>query len=201
LPKKRCKYWPSCTNTDCPFVHPTTMCPDFPKCPKTAQECLYIHPAITRAPPTSSVPCKFGEACTNLQCTFVHLATSQIKCKYYPNCTNTDCPFLHPPQQEFGALLSETPTVQKVPVPCRDGDACTRENCHFIHPRESTELPKVPCKFGNYCTRADCAYYHPYRNRKLVLNGHKSDRTFATTDVQERIHTTTIDLLDDAMEE
>jgi len=51
--KVRCRFYPSCTNAECPFHHPTEDCKFFPKC-TNGERCIYIHP-----------DCKFGAKCTN----------------------------------------------------------------------------------------------------------------------------------------
>lgn len=52
--KIRCRHFPNCTNTECPFIHPTEDCKFFPAC-TNGDRCIYIHP---------EVECKFGAQCT-----------------------------------------------------------------------------------------------------------------------------------------
>ena len=58
----RCRFFPACTNSSCPFVHPTKLCASFPHC-TAGEACLDLHPAL---------PCRYGEACTNPACSFTH---------------------------------------------------------------------------------------------------------------------------------
>jgi hypothetical protein len=58
--KERCKYYPSCVNTNCAFYHPTLPCKMFPAC-KYGDTCAYIHPR-----------CKFDLSCTRTDCNFSH---------------------------------------------------------------------------------------------------------------------------------
>lgn len=58
----RCRFFPNCNNTDCPFVHPTEQCKYFPACSNGAK-CLFLHPEID---------CKFGVSCTRQNCNYKH---------------------------------------------------------------------------------------------------------------------------------
>eukprot|EP00033_Pygsuia_biforma_P000462 GCRY01000548.1.p1 GENE.GCRY01000548.1~~GCRY01000548.1.p1 ORF type:complete len:376 (+),score=68.58 GCRY01000548.1:171-1298(+) len=134
----RCRFWPNCSNPDCPYVHPTRTCRLFPNCPH-GKNCLYIHPAIE---------CRFGAKCTNPKCNFIHphpvrlsqkalSGGSQVPCKFGANCIKRPhCPFSHPPA-------------------CRFGAKCTNKTCTFTHPRQTL------CKFGRNCSHPDtCPYKH-----------------------------------------
>lgn len=62
--RKRCAYWPQCTNEECSYIHPTENCPKFPKC-SFGESCFYLHP---------SIPCRFGLYCQRPGCSYVHPA-------------------------------------------------------------------------------------------------------------------------------
>jgi hypothetical protein len=65
----RCKFFPECKKEDCPYVHPTEACTHFPSC-WFKSECLKLHP-----------PCKYGDRCNNMQCTFEHAASHRRQMK------------------------------------------------------------------------------------------------------------------------
>ncbi|KAF1804901.1 CCCH-type zinc finger transcription factor [Mucor lusitanicus] len=168
--QERCKYWPNCKNGDnCTFVHPTTICPDFPNCPKKASECLGIHPEL-------------GQAALQ-----PHTAKLPYPCKFFPYCNNPVCPYIHPimpPQQAYfmQAQPSFPKVGQRVQIPCKNGDACTRPDCHFLHPKDAAYNNKteVICKFDGACTRPNCFYKHTKENNtqnKVFIN--KSENTNA----------------------
>ncbi|CAO3617358.1 unnamed protein product [Mucor fragilis] len=167
--QERCKYWPNCKNgDDCTFVHPTSICPDFPKCPKKASECLGIHPEISK--PVSQP----------------HTAKLPYPCKFFPYCNNPVCPYMHPimpPQQAYfmQAQPSFSKVGQRVQIPCKNGDACTRPDCHFLHPKDADyNKTEVICKFDGACTRPNCFYKHTKENNaqnKVLIN--KSENTNA----------------------
>lgn len=58
----RCRFFPNCSNADCPFVHPTEQCKYFPAC-TNGPKCIYLHPEID---------CKYGVACTRQNCNYKH---------------------------------------------------------------------------------------------------------------------------------
>lgn len=58
--KDRCKYYPSCSNVNCGFYHPTLSCKLFPNC-KFGDSCAYVHPR-----------CKFDISCARVDCNFSH---------------------------------------------------------------------------------------------------------------------------------
>ncbi|CAG9819601.1 unnamed protein product [Phaedon cochleariae] len=106
--KERCKYWPSCRQSDkCEFVHPSRTCETFPSC-KFGDKCIYLHPS-----------CKFGSSCTKRGCPYSHAGGSYSLaggpaplgklpvakpsvCKFFPKCININCPFFHPRMCRFG---------------------------------------------------------------------------------------------------
>ncbi|KAI8348030.1 hypothetical protein EDC96DRAFT_313110 [Choanephora cucurbitarum] len=180
--KERCKYWPACKNgKECPFFHPTKMCPDFPNCPKKASECTFIHPEtsqpVIQPPVMNKLP---------------------IPCKFFPYCNNPVCPYVHPivaPQQQAFFMQAQSSfTQQRVQVPCKNGDACTRPDCHFLHPKDPNPLAEVICKYDGACTRPNCFYKHTKENNaqsKVFANRQidTSSRQFSVPEdqVDERI--------------
>ena len=60
--KVKCRFFPNCSNKDCPFIHPTETCKYFPAC-TAGSKCIYLHP---------EVECKFGTGCTRANCNFKH---------------------------------------------------------------------------------------------------------------------------------
>lgn len=92
---------------------------DFPKCPKKAIECMFIHPEVSKPivmPQVKKLP---------------------VPCKFFPYCTNPLCPYMHPAVPQYmQAKPSFATTGQRVQIPCKNGDACTRPDCHFIHPKD-----------------------------------------------------------------
>ncbi|KAJ1949447.1 hypothetical protein EC988_004765 [Linderina pennispora] len=43
---KRCRFWPSCNNKNCKYVHPSQTCRMYPDC-SYSNHCIYIHPSDT----------------------------------------------------------------------------------------------------------------------------------------------------------
>ncbi|CAO3589756.1 unnamed protein product [Absidia cylindrospora] len=197
--QKRCKYWPTCDKgDDCVFVHPHTLCPDFPNCPKKATECLFIHPYTPKKPSHTATDSSLTE--------------KAIPCRYFPHCNNDQCPYFHPPAipsfyesppypayQPYQPPAQAAPTIKRIPVPCKNGEHCTRPGCHFLHPKDSNPA-EIICKFDGACTRPGCFYKHTAQsgpgfgtsyNKSLVVNQSsttvpaaptKSQRGFAIAD-------------------
>ncbi|KAI8055806.1 hypothetical protein BDF22DRAFT_672284 [Syncephalis plumigaleata] len=213
--KTRCSFWPQCAKgSECPYHHPSTLCPLFPNCPKPADQCLYIHPATDHGmtngntTSTSTIPCKFGSYCTNNKCPFAHSNASnslaETPCRYYPNCLNPACPYKHGDSastttSDIGEMLSapSTTVTRRVPIQCRDGAECKRPGCHFLHPGDESEnVASIPCKFAQNCTRPDCKFFHPFKNKSIRFQDgqpipessqHISERSFAINEASEHI--------------
>jgi len=66
---ENCKFFPNCTNPDCPYKHPN----------------IPVQTAL-------SIPCKFGVNCTRPNCIYNHEIA--IPCRYNP-CLNEHCMFKH----------------------------------------------------------------------------------------------------------
>ncbi|KAI8993350.1 hypothetical protein BDB01DRAFT_832177 [Pilobolus umbonatus] len=173
---ERCKYWPNCKNGDeCTYYHPSTVCPDFPNCPKPANECMFIHPethkpAAVISPSTSSLP---------------------VPCKYFPYCTNPTCPFYHPviqPPYYAQSKMGYHNISSRVVYPCRDGDKCTRPNCHFLHPNDPNPMTEIICKYDGACTRPNCYYKHTKPTNQYQASS-KNTRQFSVPEdeIVERI--------------
>ncbi|KAI8977456.1 hypothetical protein BDF20DRAFT_874976 [Mycotypha africana] len=185
--KERCKYWPTCKNGEnCPYFHPTRICPKFPNCPKPAAECTFIHPE-TDMPPQMAQPM---------------MAKIPVPCKFFPYCANPVCPYIHPifsPQNQQAAYFmqyqpNQPPTGHRVPILCRNGDACTRPGCRFSHPKDPNPVSEIICKFDGACTRPNCFYKHTKQNttshnKVLVNKPETSERQFSVPEdqVEERI--------------
>ncbi|CAO3686140.1 unnamed protein product [Rhizopus microsporus] len=175
---QRCKYWPTCKNgEDCPFFHPTTVCPDFPNCPNKPNECMFIHPETHKKPATMIQP-QFP-------------AKLPYPCKFFPYCNNPVCPYIHPiPQQAY--YMQSHSYGQRVPVPCKNGDDCTRPNCHFLHPKDPNPFAEIICKYDGACTRPNCLYKHTKENPKnkvLISKPDTTNRQFSVPEdqIEERI--------------
>ncbi|ORX49084.1 hypothetical protein DM01DRAFT_1338272 [Hesseltinella vesiculosa] len=182
---QRCKYWPTCSHgDDCTYIHPSSLCPDFPNCPNKTEECLYIHPAIRpnhrASQPTTSNP---------------NVTERATPCRYFPNCNNDLCPFFHPPvTPSFENEMPTNPGPKRLPIPCNYGDKCLRPGCHFLHPKDNDNPAEVVCKFDGACSRPNCFFKHVVQKkglpttfkRTLVLNQQappkKTDRQFAVAD-------------------
>ncbi|KAI8060308.1 hypothetical protein BC940DRAFT_337682 [Gongronella butleri] len=162
-PTRRCKYWPACNQGDqCTFAHPTTLCPDFPNCPKKDNECLFLHPAIRpghmpqlaqQYQQPQSVPREPNGT------------ERTIPCRFFPHCTNDNCPFFHPPVPAAPAV----PTGPKrIPIPCNFGDKCLRPDCYYLHPKDNDNPADVVCRFDGACSRPNCFYKHPIQGKKMM---------------------------------
>ncbi|GAA5804250.1 hypothetical protein HPULCUR_009737 [Helicostylum pulchrum] len=175
--KERCKYWPNCKNgEECIYFHPTTVCPDFPNCPKPAIECMFIHPEIAK----SVMPQQIKKLA--------------VPCKFFPYCSNPACPFVHPVVAQpyyMQPKPSFTAPGQRLQIPCKNADACTRPDCHFLHPKDPNPQADIVCKFDGACTRPNCFYKHTQINNpnKVFINSDLTNRSFsvAEDEVVERI--------------
>lgn len=127
----RCIFYPECTKTDCPFLHPTEPCKNFPNC-RFGQECHYIHPI-----------CKFGSACNKgLNCPFNHplsLKKSQFPtptpCLNGFSCKKPRCTYSHPLEAcIFGEQCRDISNCKYGHQPhCRNGVECNIPGCKFSH--------------------------------------------------------------------
>ncbi|KAI8881529.1 hypothetical protein K501DRAFT_222718 [Backusella circina FSU 941] len=172
--QQRCKYWPTCNNGDnCSYFHPNQICPDFPNCPNSSSECMFIHPETSKpmniAPQPVPQPTKFP-----------------IPCRFFPYCSNPVCPYIHPVQNPYfmqskPSYIPHNTSTQRMPVPCKNGDDCNRQDCHFLHPKDPNPYADVLCRFDGACTRPNCLYKHTQenaQNKTLTRN----ERTFSHPD-------------------
>ncbi|OMJ28269.1 Nuclear polyadenylated RNA-binding protein NAB2, partial [Smittium culicis] len=143
LKRTKCSSWPLCNlGNDCPYFHPTKICPNFPNCSLPSSECMYIHPSVDQKIPTVpgsfnltlnnksekqptalQVLCKFGVNCLNPNCQFAHPVEKSakpdssllnIRCKFYPNCMNTACPYQHPEKNSASLSGASNPAGDSV---------------------------------------------------------------------------------------
>ncbi|KAH8828390.1 hypothetical protein DL96DRAFT_1709682 [Flagelloscypha sp. PMI_526] len=143
-----CKFGVRCTNAHCRWSHPSPVatpesgvvlsnepcdngknCKD-KDCIKSHVSPAVLNPQASQQPPPashpstiaqqpSSVPCRFGAACTRQGCTFSHpakVATPTQPCRYGAGCTKATCQFQHPegrvlPNSFHRGLSSSTPMV------------------------------------------------------------------------------------------
>ncbi|KAM3583041.1 hypothetical protein VKS41_004796 [Umbelopsis sp. WA50703] len=115
--KAKCKFWPNCTNPQCPYTHP-----------------LGAPAPIVKRNPT---PCREGDNCTRPGCYFTHPrdgpAGTATLCRFGPMCQKyPNCPFQHPipPVQhrnkqlvlnkqhvsDRGFSVAEDEIVERIPV-------------------------------------------------------------------------------------
>ncbi|KAJ1782830.1 hypothetical protein LPJ62_005294, partial [Coemansia sp. RSA 2167] len=43
IAKRRCRFWPACSNRNCKYIHPQQECQAFPQC-SFGTNCIYVHP-------------------------------------------------------------------------------------------------------------------------------------------------------------
>ncbi|KAI9004417.1 hypothetical protein DFJ74DRAFT_693374 [Hyaloraphidium curvatum] len=164
----RCKFWPDCSKgAECPFHHPTELCPNLPGC-REGDRCLFIHPK-------AAAPCKFGAGCTNPRCTFSHPSPAlgkqqgsaanrrNIPCKFSP-CLNPRCPYLH-----AGARGAPQGFANKSLVLSSATGS-------------PTSVAEIPCKFEPFCTKPNCPYLH-----STVEPMRRADRAFAVAEAEETV--------------
>jgi len=127
LPQK-CIFYPNCTKSDCPYLHPEIPCTTFPNCPYGAN-CRYVHP-----------PCRFADRCTKPGCPYAHSPFAQVDCKNGFICPGKGvggvCKYKHPLLAcRFGIMclgkgkgcLFSHATV------CTYGANCKTPGCKFAH--------------------------------------------------------------------
>ncbi|KAJ3339197.1 hypothetical protein HDU93_008490 [Gonapodya sp. JEL0774] len=171
----RCSYWPQCKNgAQCRFWHPVELCPQWPNCPYSDSQCLYIHPAKSsiqrqNQPSVASVTAGTPGAKRG--------GAAYQPPRAFPNKTlNTTAN-----TGDLAASASSgAPVSGVIPSPtlqdCMYGANCARADCKFFHPSPSAiTLPRagvgrVPmtdprraarCKYFPACENPDCGFYHP----------------------------------------
>lgn len=141
----KCRFYPKCEKSDCPFFHPTTECPYFPKC-KFGRDCIYIHPM-----------CKFDANCTNIKCPYQH--TVQFKavpsvppCKFGAHCTNPHCTFKHPyGHKKRGSAVDKDAAKH---IPCKFDTKCTNLNCPYMHTNRQSDANGQPASANTQTVHA-----------------------------------------------
>ncbi|KAJ3724411.1 hypothetical protein FB446DRAFT_721782 [Lentinula raphanica] len=95
LSNEPCENGKDCKDKDCIKAHvsPAALKPLEHATPAPAP---YSHPHSY--PPSNSVPCRFGSACTRPNCSFTHPSRpNNTPCKFGAACTRANCQFQHPP--------------------------------------------------------------------------------------------------------
>jgi len=124
---QRCHFYPNCTKSDCPFLHPEIPCTTFPHCPYGAT-CRYIHPA-----------CKFADRCTKPGCPYTHSPFAKSDCKNGYSCAGKGlggtCQFKHPLLAcKFGiTCLNKANCLFSHATLCNYGALCKTPGCKFAH--------------------------------------------------------------------
>jgi len=127
----KCFYYPKCTKTDCPYLHPDTACSAFPHCTYGAS-CRYIHP-----------PCKYSDRCSKPGCPYTHSPFANVDCKNGFACPNKgpQCPYRHPGiacKFSVSCVYKASCLFSHAKV-CKSGDACKTVGCKFAHVVKTTE--------------------------------------------------------------
>jgi hypothetical protein len=124
---QRCHFYPNCTKSDCPYLHPEIPCTTFPHCPYGAT-CRFIHPA-----------CKFADRCTKPGCPYTHSPFAKSDCKNGFACTGKGlggtCQFKHPLVAcKFGiTCLNKAACIFSHAILCTYGASCKTSGCKFAH--------------------------------------------------------------------
>ncbi|KAI6046459.1 hypothetical protein EDC04DRAFT_3006885 [Pisolithus marmoratus] len=104
-----CKFGTKCTNSQCRFSHPspvataesgvvlsTEACEKGKECQDRTVSNRMLAPLPTHPHP-STVPCRFGSACTRPGCPYSHPRSQYAQpCRFGSACTRAACPFQHP---------------------------------------------------------------------------------------------------------
>jgi len=127
LPQK-CIFYPNCTKSDCPYLHPETPCSAFPHCSYGAN-CRYVHP-----------PCRFADRCTKPGCPYAHSPFAQVDCKNGFICPGKGvggvCKYKHPLLAcRFGVtcLAKGKGCLFSHAIICTFGANCKTPGCKFAH--------------------------------------------------------------------
>lgn len=161
--KRKCPYFPHCTDRHCPHVHPSAICRFFPNCAR-GDACLYVHPVL---------PCRFQSKCTNPTCNYQHHSPAVIG-----EAATTSTPTT--------ATIATAPTMMCKFVGRPGG--CQNAQCPFLHgASHNNHAPRhykfinVQCRFGRRCARQDCPYIHPESAKDSHLDATSEDAESAST--------------------
>jgi hypothetical protein len=174
--RKRCMFWPACTNPNCVYFHPTEQCKAFPNC-IFGKKCLYIHPAL---------PCKFGLHCTRPNCAYTH-----------PPPVLAAAAAVRMAQKSMAIAAGPGHPSAKKPKtqlpPCRNGFACSTPGCKYLHPAGPCKFMKActkgsacpfshgpPCRYGAKCTVIGCTYAHLAKNPSWSLGQARTSASIPT---------------------
>ncbi|PFH52125.1 hypothetical protein AMATHDRAFT_74420 [Amanita thiersii Skay4041] len=115
LSVEACDKGKDCKDKDCIKAHvsPAVLNP-----PAEQPTPTVAHPSHTHSHPTS-IPCRFGAACTRLNCAFAHPPRNMHytqPCKFGAACTRATCPYQHPegrtlPSTFHRGLSTSSPVV------------------------------------------------------------------------------------------
>jgi hypothetical protein len=127
---QRCHFYPNCSKSDCPYLHPEIPCTTFPHC-TYGVNCRYVHPV-----------CRFADRCTKPGCPYTHSLNpfAQVDCKNGFVCSGRGvggtCKYKHP-------LLA-----------CKFGITCLGKgtSCLFSH--------STICNYGTSCKTPACKFAH-----------------------------------------
>jgi zinc finger CCCH domain-containing protein 14 len=147
-PKERCKFYPSCSNSNCAFYHPTLPCKLFPNC-KFGDSCGFVHPR-----------CKFDSSCGRVDCNYSH--SQSVVGQGLPPIgeiqdISTSCPIFLKFQFTASSIVPvrnyKSISITSTSTICKFFPVCSNTNCPFLH-------PKI-CNFGKGClNKFDCNFYH-----------------------------------------
>jgi hypothetical protein len=136
---QRCHFYPNCSKSDCPYLHPEIPCTTFPHCPYGVN-CRYVHPL-----------CRFADRCSKPGCPYTHSHNpfAQVDCKNGFVCSGKGvggtCKYKHPLSAcKFGitCLGKATTCLFSHSTICNYGTTCKTPGCKFAHvvkPEKNTQ--------------------------------------------------------------
>ena len=147
--------------SDCPFVHPTTMCQYGDLCTKGAQ-CTYIH--------MSDLKGKRDESANGNNSASSTINPTMMPCKFGLGCLKPDCPFGHP---SAPTVALNQPSLAKSNIACRFDPGCLKPSCPYSHTSKTgSDTPmsssNIQCKYDPFCTRFGCIFNHSPKDTSLT---------------------------------